>query len=34
MVVFKNVADGTLLPISPKRVRATDTTATELVAIL
>lgn len=34
VVVFRNVAEGTLLPISPKRVRATDTTATDFVAIL
>lgn len=33
-VVFKNVADGSLLPFRPEFVRATGTTAQDLVAIL
>ena len=32
-VVFKNILDGTVLPIRPKYVDSTDTTATDLVAL-
>lgn len=32
-VVFNNIADGTFLPIQVKRVWATNTTATDIVAI-
>lgn len=33
VVTFNSVPAGTLLPISPKRVRATSTTATNIVAL-
>lgn len=33
-VVFKNVPAGTILPIRTKRVNATGTTATDIVALL
>jgi hypothetical protein len=32
-VVFKNIAAGTFLPIQVKRVWATNTTATDIIAI-
>jgi hypothetical protein len=32
-VTFKNVASGALLPIRPKRVNATGTTAADIVAL-
>jgi len=32
-VVFKNVVSGSLLPIRAARVRATDTTATDIVCL-
>lgn len=33
-VVFKNVPSGSVLPIRPSRVRATSTTATNILALL
>lgn len=33
-VPFKNVPSGSVLPIRPSRVRATNTTAADLVALL
>lgn len=32
-VTFANVPDGTLLPVSPKTITSTNTTATDIVAI-
>lgn len=32
-IVFKNVANGTFLPIQVKRVYATGTTATDMIAL-
>lgn len=32
-VVFKNVASGTLLPLRVRRVWATNTTATDIIAV-
>jgi hypothetical protein len=32
-VILKNVADGTLLPVAPTKVRSTGTTATDIVAL-
>lgn len=32
-VTFANVPDGTLLPVSPKSITSTNTTATDIVAI-
>lgn len=33
-VLFKNIPDGTLLPIAPKRVNFTNTTATDILGLI
>lgn len=33
VVTFKNAQSGSVLPIAPKRINDTDTTATDLVAL-